>query len=244
MATSAAEERLVDQLVDQIQHKIATGEYRPGQKLNQVALANAFQVSRTPVRQALTQLTARGILDQGQSGAVVKAQSSKEVRDIYRVRSEVEGLAAQLAAQWITDAQLIDLRKIHERFLQAVTDLNRIRADSPTDHADSSEYQAARKEWVTSNSEFHAVIFQASCNAYLQKIIADLALGSSRGVIASSALGMYKHRMERNIAHHEAILRALEARDDTAARQAMAAHVVESGEFVSAWLENQAHSRP
>jgi len=239
----SAEDKLVDQLADQIQHKIATGEYLPGQKLKQVALANTFQVSRTPVRQALSQLAARGIVDQSQTGAVVKSQSSKDVRDIYRVRSEVEGLAAQLAAQWITDHQLIELRRIHERFVQAVTDLNRLRADSPAGHAETSAYQAARKEWVTTNSEFHAIIFQASCNAYLQKIIADLELGSSRGVIASSALGMYKHRMEKNIAHHEAILAALEARDDMAARQAMSAHVVESGEFVAAWLENQAHAR-
>lgn len=239
----SAEENLVDQLVDQIQHKIATGEYRPGQKLKQVALANTFQVSRTPVRQALSQLAARGIVDQSQTGAVVKSQSSKDVRDIYRVRSEVEGLAAQLAAQWITDQQLVELRRIHERFVQAVTDLNRLRAESPADHAEASGYQAARREWVTSNSEFHAIIFQASCNAYLQKIIADLELGSSRGVIASSALGMYKHRMERNIAHHDAILAALEARDDMAARQTMAAHVVESGEFVASWLENQTHAR-
>lgn len=238
-----SEDKLVDQLIDQIQHKIATGEYRPGDKLNQVALASTFQVSRTPVRQALSQLAARGIVDQGRSGVVVKSQSSKDVRDIYRVRAEVEGLAAQLAAQWITDQQLIELRRIHERFVQAVTDLNRMRADSPSDHAETVGYQNARREWVSSNSDFHAIIFQASCNAYLQKIIADLELGSSRGVIASSALGMYKHRMERNIAHHDAILVALEARDDMAARQAMCAHVMESGEFVAAWLENQAHAR-
>jgi DNA-binding GntR family transcriptional regulator len=50
--------------------------------------------------------------------------------------------------------------------------------------------------------------------------------------------------MEKNITHHEAILAALEARDDLKARQAMATHVLESGEFVAAWIENQVRTRP
>ena len=75
------------------------------------------------------------------------------------------------------------------------------------------------------------------------EVIADLQLGSSRGLIATSALGMYRHRMEKNIAHHAAILAALEARDEAAARQAMSTHILESGAFVAAWLENQARAQ-
>jgi DNA-binding FadR family transcriptional regulator len=52
---------------------------------------------------------------------------------------------------------------------------------------------------------------------------------------------MYKHRMERNIEHHGAILAALEARDSNLSRSTMSEHVLESGEFVAAWLEN--HNR-
>ena len=237
-----AEENLVDQLVEKIQQKIVSGEYAPGQKLRQAELASAFQVSRTPIRHALSLLAARGIVDQGNySGVMVKAPSAKDVRDMYRVRAEVEGLAAQLAAQWITDSQLAQLRRIHERFVQAVGELSRLRSlGQPGDG--SPEYQGARSEWVHTNSEFHTIIYGACANAYLQKMIEELQLGSSRGLIASSALGMYKHRMEKNIVHHDAILVALEARDELAARQAMATHVLESGEFVAAWLENQARS--
>lgn len=241
--TDSAGEGLVNQLVEQIQHKIVTGEYRPGQRLQQVALATAFQVSRTPVRQALSVLAARGVVERSHGGVMVKSPSARDVRDIYRVRAEVEGLAAQLAAQWITDQQLIELRGIHERFVQAVTDLNNLRADGLAAPHEPPSHQAIRQEWVSSNSAFHAVIFRASCNTYLQKLIAKLELGSSRGVIASSALGMYKHRMERNITHHAAVLAALEARDEAAARQAMAVHVEESGKFVSAWMENQIRAK-
>lgn len=236
--SNSAEDKLVDQLVEQIQQKIVSGEYVPGQKLKQVALATTFKVSRTPIRQALSQLIARGLVDQEQqSGVVVKAQTAKDVRDMYRVRADVEGLAAELAAHWITDAQLVELRKIHKRFVEAVSTLNRLRG-APDEAAALPEYDSAKREWVSTNSEFHAVIYKASCNPYLQKIIGDLQLGSSRGLIAASALGMYKHRMEKNILHHEEILSAMEARDDKRARAAMANHILESGEFVAAWLEN------
>jgi DNA-binding GntR family transcriptional regulator len=237
------EEKLVDHLVEQIQRKIAAGEYVPGQKLRQVELANTFQVSRTPIRHALSLLAARGVVDQEHnSGVTVKASSAKDVRDMYRVRAEVEGLAAQLAAQWITDDQLNELRKVHERFVKAVSDLSRLRTGGqPADGSD--EYEVARKEWVTTNSEFHAIIYKASANAYLQKLIKELQLGSSRGLIASSALGMYRYRMEKNITHHEAILSGLDARDELAARRAMSSHIQESGEFVAAWLENQVSPR-
>jgi DNA-binding GntR family transcriptional regulator len=230
-------EKLVNHLVEQIQSKIASGEYAPGAKLRQAALATAFQVSRTPIRQALTQLAARGFVDESVAGGViVKTQTPKEVRDLYRVRAEIEGLAAELAAHWITDRALRELRQIHERFVGAVSLLHES-AKVAHDRAESG-YEAVRKEWVVTNSEFHAVINRASCNDYVCRLIGEMHLDSARGVIAASALGMYRHRMERNIQHHEAVLQALEARDPAKARAAMATHVLESGEFVAAWLEN------
>lgn len=241
--SGSTEANLVEQVMQRIQKKIMSGEYAPGQKLRQEALAADFQVSRTPIRQALSQLVAQGLVDQeGQAGVVVKGLSPKDVRDIYRVRAEVEGLAAELASHWITDPQLVKLKEIHEGFVNAVLALNRLRNDENVNESERAEYEAAKKAWVASNSEFHEVIYRASCNAYLRKIIGDLHLGSSRGVIAASALGMYKHRMEKNIVHHAEILAAMEARDAIRAREAMVKHVLESGEFVAAWLENQAHS--
>jgi DNA-binding GntR family transcriptional regulator len=229
-------ENLVEQLVERIQEKIGSGEYVPGQKLRQAALAKTFQVSRTPVRQALTQLAARGLVDDNvASGFVVRSTSPKEVRDVYRVRAEVEGLAAELAAQWITDRDLMYLRTIHQRFIGAVLSLN----DSARGEVAAVSYDTVRKDWIATNSDFHAAINRASCNEYVQRIVRELNMGSTRALVAASALGMYRHRMERNIDHHEAILKALEARNPVSSRAAMCAHVLESGEFVAAWLENQ-----
>ncbi len=244
MDISAADETLVAQLVERIQRKILTGEYRPGQRLKQVALAEEFQVSRTPIRHALSLLEARGLLDGAQGNSpVVRGLTAKDARDMYRVRAEVEGLAAELAAEWITDAELVELRRLHERFVQAVSSLQGLRGEtargvSPHD-ASPQDQEAIQQEWVASNGAFHAVIYRASGNEHLQRVIADLRLGASGGLMAMSAFGMYRHRMEKNILHHEAILRAFEARDPARAREAMATHVLESGEFVAAWIEKQ-----
>lgn len=235
---------LVELLYKQIQNRILSGEYPPGYKLRQEALASEFQVSRTPIREALSQLAAKGIIHyQPQTGAVVRRQSSKEVREIYRVRAEVEGLASQLAAQWITDDQLALLRKVHERFVSAVQVLSEVRSGSDQETAQSSEaIQAAREDWISLNAEFHSIIYNASNNACLQRIISDLHVSYTRNVQSASALGMYKHRMENNIRHHEDILLALEHRNPQEAREAMARHIIESGEFVASWLDNQNHT--
>ncbi|MBR2818173.1 MAG: GntR family transcriptional regulator [Reyranella sp.] len=240
MDISAADETLVAQLVERIQRKILTGEYRPGQRLKQVALAEEFQVSRTPIRHALSLLEARGLLDGAQGNSpVVRGLTAKDARDMYRVRAEVEGLAAELAAEWITDAELVELRRLHERFVQAVSSLQGLRGEMAHDIS-AQDQEAIQQEWVASNGAFHAVIYRASGNEHLQRVIADLRLGASGGLMAMSAFGMYRHRMEKNILHHEAILRAFEARDPARAREAMATHVLESGEFVAAWIEKQA----
>jgi DNA-binding GntR family transcriptional regulator len=231
---------LVDQLYRQIQDRIVTGRYPPGYKLRQEALAAEFQVSRTPIREALSQLAAKGVIVYyPQTGAVVRSQTSKEMREIYHVRAEVEGFAAECAAHWITDDELERLRNVHERFVAAVRSLNNLRLQGDENAAAAKALQEAKDAWIGSNAEFHTIIYTASSNACLQRIINDLHLNYTRNVQSASALGMYKHRMENNIRHHQDILTALEQRSPKDAREAMARHIIESGEFIAGWLDNQ-----
>lgn len=233
-------ESLVDLLCKQIQARILSGEYPPGHKLRQGALASQFRVSRTPVRAALSLLAAKDlIIHHPEGGAIIKARSPREVREFYRVRAEVEGLAAELAAQWIPDHRLELLHSVHDRFVRAVRALNDCRSGQVGHNEHDETVRAAREEWINSNAEYHSIIYEASNNACLQRVINDLHMSHTRSVQASSALAMYRHRMENNIWHHQAILSALERRDPLEARGAMTRHIVESGEFVADWLENQ-----
>lgn len=77
------------------------------------------------MRQALSELAARGLVDGNfQTGVVIKAQTPRDVRVMYRLRTELEGLAAELAAHWIADAGLLRLRQIHENFAGAVSTMH------------------------------------------------------------------------------------------------------------------------
>src|SRR5882757_4426260 len=109
MASDSPDIKLVNKLVEQIHDKIALGEYGPGDRLRQELLAEEFNVSRTPIREALRLLEAKGVISQAhRHSAVIRAPSAREVRETYQVRAELEGLAAQLAAQWVSDNQLED----------------------------------------------------------------------------------------------------------------------------------------
>lgn len=233
---SPPEMKLVNQIVERIHAKIALGEFGPGHRLRQELLAEEFKVSRTPIREALRLLEAQGVISQAhRHSAVIRAPSAREIRETYQVRAELEGLATQLAAQWISDNQLEDLRSTHNKFVNSVRELNSQRAAAK--RSDRSLLKASNN-WIEINGEFHAAIQSASNNLRLRHSIAELYVGFTRNVMYSSARGMDLHRMQKNIDDHEKILRFLEDRDGREARAAMQAHVLESGQFVIAWLEN------
>lgn len=229
-------DKLVNQIVEGIHAKIALGEYRPGDRLRQEVLAEQFSVSRTPVREALRLLEAKGVISQEhRHSAVIRGPSTREVRETYQVRSELEGLATELAAQWISDGQLDELRGIHDRFVASVQDL----MPTPAARGKKRDLLKATRRWIDTNNEFHGLIQQASNNLRLRQVISELYVGFISNVLYSSARGMDSHRRQRNIESHREILTALERRDAVAARKAMQGHVDESGRLVIAWLENQ-----
>ena len=124
MATTA--EKLVGSLAGRISAKIFAGEYPPGSRLRQEALAEEFSVSRTPIREALRQLEAKGVIQHvPNQGAIVLAPNARDIREAYQVRAELEGLAISLAVEWMTDEQIERMRNAQKRFAEAVDKLTR-----------------------------------------------------------------------------------------------------------------------
>ncbi len=247
-----ATEELVQHLVDSISAKIFNGAYAPGQKLRQEALAEEFDVSRTPVREALRQLEIKGlIVQQPRYGATVVAPTIKEIGANYWLRGELEGMAAELAARWISDADLKRLQAVHAECADAVSalyaEVNAGNAAAPRQagprQAGPRQAAAPMQHWVVKNQEFHALIFRAAGNPSLERIIRDLHTDYTKNILNMTVLGMYENRMKKNIEHHAAIVQALTARDAAASRAAMRAHIHESGEFVVEWLQKRPQSR-
>ncbi len=232
MAVSA--KKLVGSLADRISAKIFAGDFPPGSRLRQEALAEEFSLSRTPIREALRELEVKGLIQHvPNQGAIVLAPNGRDIREAYQVRAELEGLAISLAVEWITDEQIERMSNAQKRFTQTV--------DKLTIAARSSKSKARLKNipsWVESNDEFHSVVIEASGNRRLKDMIRDLHFGFTRNIMMS-ALTMDGRRMRENVSQHDAILSATMRHDADEARKAMTHHILRSGELIVWWLESQ-----
>jgi DNA-binding GntR family transcriptional regulator len=221
---------LVDRLAGEIQARVLSGATPVGTRLRQEALADEFGVSRTPVREALRQLQATGLVELlPNRGAVVRGPSAREIREAYEIRAELEGLAAELAAERISDRDLRRLQEAQQLFQDAVKTLIARRARRREPWKDESL-------WVKANDLFHQAILDASGNARLADTIADLHRSFPRN-LTWAALSQSSRLLEENVEQHEAILDAIGRRDPAEARRSMVEHVRSAGELVTLHFE-------
>ncbi|WP_375261806.1 GntR family transcriptional regulator [Palleronia sp.] len=180
---------------------IDEGIYKPGDRLVENELAERFGVSRTPIREALQRLETQSLLTRDGRSLIVSSLDHNQMAELYAVRTELEGLAAELAARHATAEELRVLRRMIEE--------DRTRLDDP--HALSR-----------SNRRFHKQIHLASHNMFLVQQL-DL-VHRSMALLATTSLAV-EGRGEDALAEHDAIVSALEARDGQAARRALCAHI-------------------
>jgi DNA-binding GntR family transcriptional regulator len=234
VTTATDQHGLVDRLAAAIQSRVLSGEIPTGTRLRQESLAAEFGVSRTPVREALRQLGASGLVTvQPNRGAIVRGPSPRDIREAYAVRAELEGFAAELAVANLDDAQLDQLQEAERLFrhsIEAVIAERRRGVDQDW---------TTESEWERANNLFHRVIQEAAGNRQLLEAIAYLHLRFPRD-LTWSALSHSSHLLAENIEQHRRILAAIEARDPERARLAMSEHVRAAGELIARRLEQRA----
>ena len=227
---------LVDELAASIQARVLNGEIPMGTRLRQESLAAEFGVSRTPVREALRKLQASGLVEvQPNRGALVRGPTAHEIREAYEVRAELEGLAAELAATRIRDAELRRLRRAQELFRHSVAMLLEWRS---TRTGDEPPPEGAHDQWIAGNDLFHSAIQHAAGNARLRSTLADLHRSFPRDLTWIS-LEENARLLDENVAQHEAILEAIENHDPATARRRMIEHVRRAGELVTRRFEER-----
>ncbi|AXG76417.1 GntR family transcriptional regulator [Streptomyces paludis] len=215
---------LVDDTAAAIRARILSGEIPIGAQLRQAELAGALGVSRTPVREALRQLQAGGLIEVlPNRGAVVRVPSPWEVREAYEIRAELEGLACVRAVRAITPAILRELREANET-VRAVSG-----GGTPGEGASPS---------TAANDCFHTLIHTVAGNQRLARAIKDVNEAFPRNVSALVLHDNPRHR-EDNIREHERIVEALAAEDAERARAEMKAHVTSAGEQLARWYEQR-----
>ena len=159
-APAAARKTLAEELRLQLADEIVRGVLTPGAALDESDLARRFGVSRTPVREALRELTASGLVEaRAHRGAIVARPNEERLLGMFEAMAELEALCAGLAAQRMTIAERNTLEGVHEE-LRTLIQLG-----------DPQRYHEL-------NEAFHAVVYAGAHNAYL----ADLTFATRRRV--------------------------------------------------------------
>jgi len=187
-----------------LQEEIESGKLVPGSALDERALATRFNVSRTPVREALQQLAAHSLVRiVPRQGVLVSRLSIGRVRAIMETVGELEAMCAKLAARRADDA----LRAELEVTLQKCQD---------------AAIEGSTEEYAAANSAFHEAIYAGSRNSYL----ADL-IRTARRQIHRYRLRDFVTRAQisRSLQEHQKIARAISDGDENAAGQLMLLHV-------------------
>ncbi len=180
------------------------GDYLDGEKLNEVALADQFQVSRTPLREALQGLRATGLVELiPNRGAFVRRPSMTRLVEMFEMMGQLEAWCVSLATRRITGAQRIYLR-------QAARDCEAALAEGRHD-----AYYAA-------NNRLHRTIYEASGNEFLaeetQRLLERLHPFRRRQLDVTG-------RLQQSMREHSAILDAMDLGDADRAAELMRGHI-------------------
>jgi len=201
-------------VMDRLRGDIVEGRIVAGEWLRQEKLSRELGVSQTPVREALKQLAAEGVVEHvPYRGIRVVPFSPEDVEDLYAGRLVEEGRAARFAAERLTPRELEELRRLHARMRACET---------PRELAEYREL----------NRWFHLVIIMASKRPFLVRSLSQLwaafptmLWGSIPGVSAASAPG----RDDPDAAEHEEIVAALAAHDAERAERSVRLHIQSAG---------------
>lgn len=199
-----------------IRKRLLAGSIPPGGRLSDDALAKELGISRSPVREAITQLTSEGLIEyRPRSGAYVRVPEPREVEEWYETRAALEGCAAMRAAARISDAQLAELR----RLLDEMLDLIKVCRQQPGKVADTE----SRERFLAFDLAFHMLILRASGNRWMLKLVEDCRLMTT--VFGHVRIEHSLRLLSRTHLGHARIFRALVKRDPQQARRAMEAHI-------------------
>ena len=204
-----------------LREQIFAGELPPGTFLDETALCDRLEISRTPLREALKVLTAEGLLrHEPRRGCFVSEVTEQDLDDIFPVIALLEGRCAFEAARQATDADMSALTSLHERL---------------NGHAAAGRIN----DYYATNFAIHEAIIALADNRWLAQAIADL-----RKILRLARLQQLHApgRLTQSLAEHMSIFAALKSRDSEGAEAAMRTHITRQREALRE-LARSRHSK-
>ena len=195
----------MSELSDAIFDLIVAGTYRPGEKLNEIELAERFGVSRTPVREALKTLGSSGVIAmERHKGARVVDYSQDSIEAMYSARSMMEPYAARLASENMSEDDIAALRQLaDDMYAKVIEDPN-------------------IAEIAALNNAFHTAILARCPNAR----VAEMTTSMLKPLVASRTFRSYTDsQLMRSALHHIEIVDAIANHDPEWVESIMRAHI-------------------
>ena len=209
---------LRDEIRDQLIEEILSGRLAPGERIVEMRIAQQFDVSQAPVREALRDLDLLGfVVSSPFRGAIVRQISVEELVQLYPIRAVLEGLAARHAAKRIDAATLKKLEGLLTTMRTAAAKGDHRRA-------------------VEADFAFHLTIVEASGNRLLQQIWDRMRLATTTFLTVSKS----HHSLKEIVERHAAVVDALRTQDPETAERALRMHIEEPGTWLRAALEEEA----
>jgi DNA-binding GntR family transcriptional regulator len=196
---------------DLVKQSILNGELAQGQQLREVALAEQFSVSRTPVREALNRLEQDGLAVREARGLVVREWRTDEVLDIYEVRRVLEAMAARTAADRRTDHDL--------RMLDRIVELSA--------EITQSDYDAMR----INNQQFHQAVWNATHNYALLETLQRLYQFQHLGRQSAAETFAYPNSWSEATDQHRELVLAIRDRNAASAEEVASGHILRAQEI-------------
>jgi len=150
---------LTDQVYEYLSNSIIEGKIKPGEKLVEKNLCQEFGISRSPLRECFRILESEGlIIINPRKGAHVREVTRKDIEDVFPVRAKLEGLAAKLAIQYITEKDITNLNDLIIKMDETILEKN-------------------IKSFLQFNEIFHDIFIKASNNQVLDNMLKNLGKG-------------------------------------------------------------------
>jgi DNA-binding GntR family transcriptional regulator len=211
VSSSLASRPLYEEVAELLRQRIFKRELEPGSWIDELSIAKAFGISRTPLREALKVLATEGLVTMKvRRGAYVTEVSKTDLTDIYHLLSLLESDAAGVVATKATDAELAELQALHKQ-LEAAANPDNV---GKTDEANTELFFAL-------NEQFHMRLLAIANNRWRDQMVADLRkvmkLNRHNSLLKTG-------RIAKSLAEHRAIMDALLARDAQRTQQRMREH--------------------
>ena len=195
------------QVAARVRDMIIEGELEPGSRVNEGALGASLGVSRTPLREALKTLAGEGLIDIVPArGAIVRKVTPEAVAAMLEVMAALEPLAGRLACARATDAEILGVRRIHDRMLGLYA-------------------RRRRLEYYKLNQAIHTEIVRLSGNAELATVHGVMQARLKRVRFLGNS---GPENWAAAVAEHEEMMAALESRNGTALVKVLTRHMENS----------------